>query len=178
MSDSVLEANHENREEKVQLPQHSRRSFLSFSSTFFMLAGLLAGYGTFFYQILRYLFPNKGTRQEWLFVENLSRLEANQPFHFLAPNGLSIVINRIAEEGTADDFLALSSVCPHLGCRVHWETVNKRFFCPCHNGVFDSNGIATAGPPAEANQKLARFDLEVRNGMLFIEVPATQILTS
>lgn len=177
MMDSASVDKNENREKKVIEPQQTRRSFLSLSSTLFMLAGLLAGYGMFFYQILLYLFPNKGTRKEWLFVENLSRLEPNQPFHFQAPNGLSIVVNRIAENGTAADFLALSSVCPHLGCRVHWEALNNRFFCPCHNGAFDSTGNATEGPPKEANRNLDRFALEVRQGMLFIEVPVTRLVT-
>jgi len=161
----------------VSEPQQNRRSFLSLWSTFFMLAGLLAGYGMFCIQILLYLFPNKGIRKKWLFVENSNRLRTNEPFHFQAPNGMSIVINRIAENGTADDFIALSSICPHLGCRVHWEAANNRFFCPCHNGAFDNTGNATEGPPKDANQDLARFDLEVRKGMLFIEVPVTQLQT-
>jgi len=75
------------------------------------------------------------------------------------------------------DFLALSSTCPHLGCQVYWESNKSRFFCPCHNGAFDSQGNATEGPPAKAKQQLLRFSLMVENGLLFIQVP-TESITS
>jgi len=61
-------------------------------------------------------------------------------------------------------------VCPHLGCQVHWEPQNDRFFCPCHNGVFSPDGVATAGPPAEAGQSLLEYPLKVEGNLLFIEV--------
>ncbi|MBI4577262.1 MAG: Rieske 2Fe-2S domain-containing protein, partial [Planctomycetes bacterium] len=75
------------------------------------------------------------------------------------------------DRGAVEDFLALSSTCPHLGCRVHWEVQNRRFFCPCHNGSFDAAGRATGGPPAEAGQSLPRYALRLEGGLLFIELP-------
>jgi Rieske Fe-S protein len=42
---------------------------------------------------------------------------------------------------------ALSSVCPHLGCRVSWHADEKAFMCPCHGGAFDIKGAVKAGPP-------------------------------
>jgi Rieske Fe-S protein len=81
-----------------------------------------------------------------------------------------VVISRIDSNGDESDFVALSSVCPHLGCQVHWEGQNNRFFCPCHNGAFDPQGNAIAGPPKEAHQALARYPLKVENGLLFIQV--------
>ena len=58
---------------------------------------------------------------------------------------------------------------------MHWEGHNDRFFCPCHNGVFDPEGNAVEGPPAEADQNLPRYALEARDGMLFIELPREEI---
>jgi len=69
---------------------------------------------------------------------------------------------------------ALSSTCPHLGCQVRWEAQNDRFFCPCHNGVFDQSGVATAGPPGEAGQSLPKYELKVEDGLLHIAVPPPQ----
>ena len=80
-----------------------------------------------------------------------------------------------SNEPTADSFLALSSICPHLGCRVHWEASNNRFFCPCHNGVFDPNGKATGGPPAADGQDLPHYALQVVDGALYIEMPISTI---
>ena len=95
---------------------------------------------------------------------------------YTAPSGASIVVARQGDGETAEDFIALSSTCPHLGCQVHWEALNERFFCPCHNGAFDANGQPTEGPPAAANQQLQRFPLKVDSGLLFIEVPVKSIV--
>ena len=77
--------------------------------------------------------------------------------------------------GDVDDFIALSSTCPHLGCQVHWEAAHDRFFCPCHNGVFDPSGRGLSGPPGEAGLSLPSYNLRVDNGLLFIEVPVTRL---
>jgi Rieske Fe-S protein len=79
------------------------------------------------------------------------------------------------ETPTADQFLALSSICPHLGCRVHWEPRNDRFFCPCHNGAFDAEGQPIAGPPKSDDQHLPQYPLMVAEGLLYIEVPVESV---
>ncbi|MDH5477430.1 MAG: Rieske 2Fe-2S domain-containing protein [Nitrospinota bacterium] len=43
--------------------------------------------------------------------------------------------------------IALSPICPHLGCIVKWREKEKEFLCPCHGGRFDSKGIVLGGPP-------------------------------
>jgi len=44
-------------------------------------------------------------------------------------------------------FRAFSAVCTHLGCLVEWDSVSKKFLCPCHAAVFDENGAVVSGPP-------------------------------
>ena len=116
-----------------------------------MAIGLVAGYGTFAGFAGRYLYP-EGDDDEWLFVADAAGVEAGSALAFVSPTGVQVAVTRVqsAAEGAAeqaDNFLALSSVCPHLGCRVHWEPQNDRFFCPCHNGVFDPSGAPVSGPP-------------------------------
>ncbi|MFN2197980.1 MAG: ubiquinol-cytochrome c reductase iron-sulfur subunit [Anaerolineales bacterium] len=65
------------------------------------------------------------------------------------------------------DFIALSNVCTHLGCRVRWITDQSEFFCPCHNGVFDKNGNVVSGPPP---RPLDRYEVSVENDQLLIKV--------
>jgi cytochrome b6-f complex iron-sulfur subunit len=148
-----------------------RRGFLMAASTTAMAGGLAASYGTFAYVAGRFVYPAAAARVAWQYVTSLDRLSVGQSLDYVGPTGARIVVARQGEGQTADDFIALSSVCPHLGCQVHWEAVNQRFFCPCHNGVFNPQGVATEGPPAAAGQALARFPLKIENGLLFIQVP-------
>ena len=97
---------------------------------------------------------------------------------FVTPAGAKIVVTRQRDGNEAEDFLALSSVCPHLGCRVHWERNNDRFFRPCHNGAFDMSGRPMEGPPKAANQSLIQFPLKVENRLLFVEAPLTSVARS
>lgn len=152
-----------------------RRRFLSTVTSWFMLGGLLAGYGAFGAMAGRFLFPSRPRRRAWLFVARADGLRAGDSLAYRTPAGQRVAIARRAETAAVEDFVALSSTCPHLGCQVHWEPQNQRFFCPCHNGAFDPSGIATEGPPAEAGQSLPRYPLKIEAGLLYIEVPVDGI---
>ena len=136
-----------------------------------MLGGLLSSYGAFAAMAVRFLFPARARKRRWQFLARAADVGAGSSFVYRAPSGEGIAVARRAETGAVDDFVALSSTCPHLGCQVHWETQNERFFCPCHNGAFDAEGRALAGPPFEAGQALARYPLRIEDGIVFIEVP-------
>lgn len=149
-----------------------------------MAGGLLAGYGMFVKCAGEYLYPSE-EGNAWMFVTDAAGVAPGQAIAFVSPTGVPVVITRkgsgqpggnkeqgaSSEELAASDFLALSSVCPHLGCRVHWEPQNNRFFCPCHLGAFDPEGRPTAGPPLAANQSLPEYPLRVEKGLLYISMP-------
>jgi nitrite reductase/ring-hydroxylating ferredoxin subunit len=156
-------------------PAQDRRGFLGRTSSLLMAGGVLASYGTLGVMAGWYLFPSKPRPRAWLFVAEVDRLRKGDALDYRDPAGQPITITRKAETGAADDFLALSSTCPHLGCHVHWEAHNNRFFCPCHNGVFNPEGKAIAGPPADAGQSLSHYPLKVERGLLFIEVPVDSL---
>lgn len=152
-----------------------RRSFLTTASGIAMTAGLLVGYGTFGTMLGRFVYPTASRNRAWLFVCPVDSLSPGEALDFTSPAGTKIVVARQGSGTTGDDFLALSSVCPHLGCRVHWEGAQDRFFCPCHNGAFDRSGSPLSGPPKAGNQPLIRFPLKIENGLLYLEAPMTSV---
>ena len=149
-----------------------RRNFLAHAASIAMAGGLIAGYGGFGLIAGRFLYPAGGAMTRWMFVSTVDRIKPGDSIDYRTPAGAGIAVTRLGDSGTIEDFIALSKICPHLGCLVHWEAQNNRFFCPCHNGVFDPSGKATAGPPAKAGQWLAQYSLKIEKGRLFIEVPA------
>lgn len=48
------------------------------------------------------------------------------------------------------DFIAFAVNCSHLGCPVRWEEGAELFMCPCHGGVYYSDGRVAAGPPPKS----------------------------
>jgi Rieske Fe-S protein len=152
-----------------------RRSFLSLLGSVAMASGLVAAYGTLAAIMARFLFPASTKPTGWMFVTTTARLAPGGSLVYRTPAGATVNIARQGRGATVEDFVALSSTCPHLGCQVHWEPQNDRFFCPCHNGVFDAQGNAVSGPPAEAGQSLPRYPLHVAGPLLYIEVPLEQV---
>ena len=62
---------------------------------------------------------------------------------------------------TAEEFIAFAINCTHLGCPVRWLPDANLFMCPCHGGVYYSDGTVAAGPPP---RPLTRYSVRVRNG--------------
>ena len=62
---------------------------------------------------------------------------------------------------TAENFIAFAINCTHLGCPVRWLKDANLFMCPCHGGVYYSDGAVAAGPPP---RPLTRLAVRVRDG--------------
>jgi cytochrome b6-f complex iron-sulfur subunit len=155
--------------------KQDRRQFFRTAATTAMCGGLAAGYGTFGVLAGKFLYPSDDQATAWQFVATVCELAQGQSAVYVAPDGSRVVVARQGKGSTAADFVALSSVCPHLGCQVHWESQNRRFFCPCHNGAFDSSGQPISGPPAKGGQSLTRFPLKIESGLLYVRVPMTRV---
>lgn len=154
----------------------SRRTFSGRVAACAMAGGLVAGYGGMALVAGRYLYPARPQARRWMFVSTVAGIQPGGSIPYKAPNGAKVNVARIGTSGTAADFIALSSTCPHLGCQVSWEPQNSRFFCPCHNGIFNASGKGIGGPPGEAGQNLPRYPLKVEEGLLLIEVPVETTL--
>lgn len=68
------------------------------------------------------------------------------------------------------DVLALSPICKHLGCTVQWDTYEEypeHFFCPCHIGLYDKEGINLPGTPPIAPLDVYRYRVD-EDGTLYL----------
>jgi Rieske Fe-S protein len=49
--------------------------------------------------------------------------------------------------------IAVSPVCTHMKCKVHWNDVESSWDCPCHGSRFAPDGTVIEGPATEALQQ-------------------------
>jgi len=80
-----------------------------------------------------------------------------------------VYINKNNEDNS---LLIMSPICTHLGCTagdadVQMQGTGVRFYCPCHGGQYDENGINVGGPPP---RPLDTFDSYVQDGDIYIAV--------
>jgi Rieske Fe-S protein len=74
-------------------------------------------------------------------------------------------------DGQAFQVFAIN--CAHLGCPVRWFPQSSLFMCPCHGGVYYSDGSNAAGPPPRG---LFQYQYKIEGGKLLIkggEMPTT-----
>lgn len=67
------------------------------------------------------------------------------------------------------EIIALSPVCKHLGCVVDWNTDKKNpnmFFCPCHYGLYEKDGMNVKGTPPLA--PLDVYPTKEKDGFLYV----------
>ena len=79
-------------------------------------------------------------------------------------------LRRIDEE----QFIAFSVHCTHMGCPVRWLPDAQLFMCPCHGGVFYSDGTVAAGPPPAP---LIRHQVRIAHGQVQIKAAPIPIMT-
>ena len=109
------------------------------------------------------------------YLENPDQGEVSRRTAFIRNNGRT--------DDDVPSFTAIFSRCVHLGCPVQPngpidEDAKKEvngvelrpvlaasFGCPCHGGLYDSEGNRSAGPPVRS---LDRYEFSIRNGDLVL----------
>jgi len=110
---------------------------------------------------------------DWIRIGSVSKVEINTPTLFKTTIETQTGWITTEEDfsvyvltSNGQDFIVMSNVCTHLGCRVRWIPDQDGFFCPCHNAAFARDGSVTAGPPP---RPLDRFEYMVEDGILYVK---------
>jgi nitrite reductase/ring-hydroxylating ferredoxin subunit len=144
----------------------TRRGFLARAALVTGMGGIMVALGGI---VARYIYPLKGIRRtRRIFLAPSSDIPAGKGRPYTLPDGSTALV---ADTGT--EVVALSDICPHLGCKVHYESTQGRFLCPCHGGVFEKDGTAIAGPPADEHKNLKRFSVSKVGDNLFLDFEET-----
>ncbi|NOY56999.1 MAG: Rieske 2Fe-2S domain-containing protein [Actinobacteria bacterium] len=140
-----------------------RRTFLRRAITV-MLAAIGAVFGA---SAVAYILPPKQAEAgaEWLPLGSTRNVALGEPTLLKTSvdytTGWQTTTEDIAVYVKTDDgrdFIGMSNICTHLGCRVRWVEDRRQFYCPCHAGVYDENGNVVSGPPP---RPLDRYELDV-----------------
>ncbi|UCZ54794.1 ubiquinol-cytochrome c reductase iron-sulfur subunit [Bacillus shivajii] len=150
----------------------SRRQFLTYTLTGvggFMAAGMLS-------PMVRFALDpalEAGDETEFVRVASVDEL-TNEPQRF--DFSLEIEDAWYTSEQTraawvyqeGNEVVALSPICTHLGCTVNWDTDDhpNQFFCPCHFGRFEKDGVNVPGTPP--TRPLDVYEIEVRDGEVYL----------
>jgi menaquinol-cytochrome c reductase iron-sulfur subunit len=168
MTDDELTEVSETRDPDAEV---NRRTFLS-SVTVAIGAIISAGLGI---PAVAYIVGpalQRAQEDEWIPIGSTSKVELGTPTLFRAKverqtgwitdeDELSVYL--LTEDGR--DYVAMSNICTHLGCRVRWIDDQGQFFCPCHNAIFSKDGSVVEGPPPRA---LDRFEVKVEENTIYI----------
>lgn len=150
-----------NLEEKMKFL--SRRDFLV---KLIFGGGLIAGFLLLFRNGIAFLFPPKEKKvAQKLLIARKNELEIGKAKEFKVGDNSFFIVN------TEDGLKVFSAICTHLGCKIKWEQYRNRFYCPCHQGVFDVGGKVVSGPPP---RPLDEFRVEIKNNLVYMWLDESQ----
>lgn len=124
----------------------TRRKFLNT-----LLGGWLAALGaTLLQPVIKFIFPPYREPEEVILPA--ADYELAEPNSFkIFPWGSKPGILKRNDDGSLTAFVA---VCTHLDCNVTYLPDQRKFYCACHEGWYDENGINIAGPPPRPLRRL------------------------
>jgi menaquinol-cytochrome c reductase iron-sulfur subunit len=112
-------------------------------------------------------------RSPWAKIKGVDSLVPGQPREISFTDNKvdafireTVVRNVWIIKHTSSDITVFSPICPHLGCRYHWNPKDRHFECPCHGSVFSSDGKAISGP---SPRPLDTLPQKIVNGELYVK---------
>jgi cytochrome b6-f complex iron-sulfur subunit len=104
------------------------------------------------YPIIQFLIPPalSESQQNSVLAGKGPELKANSAKIFKFGTRPGILVRTFTGE-----LRAFSATCTHLNCTVQYREDFQHFWCACHGGHFDLNGINVSGPPPRPLEQYA-----------------------
>lgn len=157
-------------------PKPTRRTWFGWLTTVFgAIAAMLVAF-----PFLGYLFGIRKQKASWLRLGSIDKYPLNktmietfinplqQPWDGIVAETNVFVRNEGQDSQQKAQFRVLAVNCAHLGCPVSWFPQSGLFMCPCHGGVYYSNGERASGPPPRG---LYHCAWRIQDGYLEIQAP-------
>ncbi len=105
----------------------------------------------------------------WHFVTTVAAL-GNRAVRFTTDTLVGYVL-RESDTAQAEQIVALSAACTHMGCIVRWDDADRNFHCPCHTALFAEDGTHIRLNYKFALSPLPRLNTKIEDGKVYVEVP-------
>jgi menaquinol-cytochrome c reductase iron-sulfur subunit len=153
---------------EVLAREASRRGFLNrISLALCGVAAAAVGVPVLSYIITPLLRPSP---QEWFSMGPVDGFQVGQTVLKSLPDVSPVAwAGQVAESAiwvrrTGDQAFTVFAInCTHLGCPVNWRADANLFMCPCHGGVYYSDGTVAGGPPP---RPLFQYETRIQAGQL------------
>jgi len=131
---------------KLKYSLFTRRQFLNS-----LFGGWLGALGaSLLYPIVKFVIPPYWEPEEVILpLSDYKDMDPNTVRNF--PWGSKPGLIKKKEDGSFQAFVA---VCTHLDCNVAYLQDRRKFFCACHDGWYDEDGVNIGGPPPKPLRQL------------------------
>jgi Rieske Fe-S protein len=113
----------------------------------------------------------------WVTVAKLADL-GESAIRFATDSIVGYIIRSDGDNGEKPGaIIALSAACTDMGCIIKWQDKERKYLCPCHDGLFTEYGKPDQASPVNYLTALPRMDTKIttQNGheVIQVKVPAS-----
>jgi Rieske Fe-S protein len=113
----------------------------------------------------------------WVTVAKLADL-GESAIRFTTDSIVGYIIRSDGDNGEKSGaIIAMSAACTDMGCIIKWQDKERKYLCPCHDGLFTEYGKPDKASPVTYLTALPRMDTRItkqgKDEVIQVRVPAS-----